>query len=140
MAHQPARPEGKKKKEEAAPRREKRGKMINRGANPSRTYFSNHGTMACIDKGTEPTLGGPAPSSYRRDAGWGVAKKDPKFRIFRREYVMIDGVRQLATIAVPVGEAPSLSLQRRHSIDEFGNTRFDAPTEDNDKPRKRDRK
>jgi hypothetical protein len=104
-------PEG--KKDTTAPKA-KKGRVINRGHNPSRTYFSNAATMASVDKGSHNP-------HHRGDAGWGVAKREPRFAIFRYEYgTDKNGTKKLMLLAVLRDAVVSRKQQEAFQVDSDG--------------------
>jgi hypothetical protein len=113
MSRQVDKPEGKKQK--AAPIRQKRGKVINRGHNPQRdkTYFTNASGGASVTRDSHN------PHS-RGDAGWGIQRRSPTHAVFRRQYTEVNGVRKLVTLAVPVGQRVSHTMRVAMGLDEDG--------------------
>jgi len=116
MGFQQKAPEGKKNKDAPAPSRVNRGLVHHRGANPARTYFTNHTTGACVDKGSY----GGRQVGYGRDAGWGIARKDAKFAVFRRVYIEVDGVLALHTLAILRGRYATVRQQQQFGVDQKG--------------------
>lgn len=112
-------PEG-KKKEPVAPSRARKGKVHNRGSNPARTFFTNHTTGASVDKSYDGRT-----VSRGRDAGYGVARRDGEFAVFRREYVEVDSVFQWRVLAIRRNAVATQKQQAIFKVDAYGRRSYD---------------